>query len=118
AIVGRPFSAFATLRRTRHSLGGGGQGRRRGPERPALQPSLLGIFTPAYRAADQQSTVAPQEGWAEQAAVVGRPALQSPLLGIVRPAYSAADQQSTLAPQEGEKAKALLDQAIAAKGGL
>jgi len=28
------------------------------------------------------------------------------------------DQQSTVAPQEGEKAKALLDQAIAAKGGL
>ena len=36
----------------------------------------------------------------------------------VRAAYVAVDQQSTVAPQEGEKAKALLDQAIAAKGGL
>jgi zinc protease len=32
--------------------------------------------------------------------------------------YVADNQQSTVAPQEGEKAKALLDQAIAAKGGL
>ena len=33
-------------------------------------------------------------------------------------AFVSPQQQSTIAPQEGEKAKALLDQAIAAKGGL
>ncbi|OLD57244.1 MAG: hypothetical protein AUI64_00855 [Acidobacteria bacterium 13_1_40CM_2_64_6] len=40
---------------------------------------------------------------------------------LFRPAVAAfvsPQQQSTIAPQEGEKAKALLDQAIAAKGGL
>src|SRR5207244_3107072 len=44
-LVGRRFSAFAMLRRTRRSLGGGGQGRHRGPERPARQISQrAGIF--------------------------------------------------------------------------
>jgi zinc protease len=33
-------------------------------------------------------------------------------------AYSPSSQQSTITPQEGQKAQALLDQAIAAKGGL
>jgi len=35
-----------------------------------------------------------------------------------RPAFTPATQQSTITPLEGEKARALLDQAIAAKGGL
>src|SRR5262245_48094131 len=35
-----------------------------------------------------------------------------------RNGYSAPSQQATIAPQEGQKAQALLDQAIAAKGGL
>ena len=42
SVVARPFSAFATLRRTHHGLGGGGQGRDPGgSERPALQPEIV-----------------------------------------------------------------------------
>ena len=43
-VVGRPFSAFAMLRRSRRSLGGGGHGRYRGPERPAPRPYAAALI--------------------------------------------------------------------------
>src|SRR5207247_1013313 len=54
AVVARPFAAFATLRRPRRSLGGGGQGRERGDVGRGFQPRrIAGLKGPRYNPAPQ-----------------------------------------------------------------